>query len=89
MSERSVIEQLDAWVDGKPHHNNERDECCPDFSCCQPDLLAPEPARRAFRDAVVAGNENVYTAMLGQFLGGLVGDKAYVAGDPTSYETEQ
>ena len=42
--------QLDAWVEGKPFHNTEDDECCPDFSCCQPHLLQPVEVRKAFRD---------------------------------------
>jgi hypothetical protein len=25
------------WAEGNPHHNYVDDECCPDFSCCQPD----------------------------------------------------
>jgi len=27
-------EQLAKWVNGESIHNKERDECCPDFSCC-------------------------------------------------------
>lgn len=38
-------EQLELWVRGKSVHNDERDECCPDFSCCSPELLAPEHER--------------------------------------------
>ena len=34
--------QLDEWVKGNPIHNNVDDECCPDFSCCRPELLAPK-----------------------------------------------
>ena len=26
-------------------------ECCPDFSCCRPELLAPPEVRRAFKAA--------------------------------------
>ena len=33
--------QMEKWLAGHPEHNTERDECCPDFSCCQPHLLAP------------------------------------------------
>ena len=30
------LEQLEFWVTGNNVHNTERDECCPDFGCCQP-----------------------------------------------------
>ena len=61
-------EQLRRWVDGDPVHNDERDECTPDFSCCDRTLLAPREAREAFRDA----GEEERLAMLGGFLGRMV-----------------
>ena len=62
-----IQEQLDAWVNGEPHHNMARDECCPDFSCCQPELLAPKDVRLEFAEAT----ESKRHAMLGMFLGGI------------------
>lgn len=44
-------EQLDLWVSGKSVHNPTRNECCPDFSCCQPRLQWPEAKRRQFAQA--------------------------------------
>ena len=41
-------QQLDAWVEGRPIHHVERGECCPDFSCCRPDLLAPAHERKTY-----------------------------------------
>lgn len=38
--------QLLAWAQGRPYHNTVDDECCPDFSCCHPDLLEKDPAAR-------------------------------------------
>lgn len=77
-------EQLDEWVKGNPIHNKDRDECCPDFSCCEPDLLAPENVRIAFRDA----DEATRTQMLSMFLGQLIelktrngGPVVHIAGD--------
>lgn len=58
-------EQLEAWLEGRSLHNEERGECCPDFSCCQPTLLADEATRRAF----VRGDERVRNELLGMFLG--------------------
>lgn len=43
-------EQLDDWVKGNSWHNHERNECCPDFSCCQKHYKASEDERRLFRD---------------------------------------
>lgn len=35
-------DQLITWVEGISHHNNIDDECCPDFSCCQPEMFQKE-----------------------------------------------
>jgi len=61
-------EQVDLWVQGRSVHNPDRDECCPDFSCCQPDLLAPVEVRKAFQ----AAGEQQRIKFLSQFLGALV-----------------
>ena len=45
------MNQIDEWVEGRPVHNAEKDLCCPDFSCCKPDLLRPRKEREQFRDA--------------------------------------
>ena len=34
-----IREQMFKWVNGNPTHNHIDDECCPDFSCCYPDLF--------------------------------------------------
>ena len=76
-------EQLDEWVKGNPVHNKGRDECCPDFSCCQPKLLASEAVRRKFRDA----DEKARMGFLWMFLGAVIAlesdKKVYVSGDGT------
>ena len=41
-----VIEQTEAWVAGQPRHNTIDDECCPDFSCCCPDLFEVDRGKR-------------------------------------------
>lgn len=44
--------QLMAWLAGRPFHlRNDAlgiDQCCPDFSCCQPELLVCREIRRAY-----------------------------------------
>jgi len=71
-------EQLRLWVEGKPAH---ADECCPDFSCCVPELLAPEHERKAFADATQEGRY----AFLGGFLARAFANhgktKVHIAGD--------
>lgn len=51
----SIDYQLEQWVKGKPIHDHIRDKCCPDFSCCHPNLLAPEEIRKKFAEASKAG----------------------------------
>ncbi len=73
-------EQMDLWVEGKSVHNPDRDECCPDFSCCRPDLLAPVEERKLFRD-----RPEIRHDMLMMFLSKAIASynpdkKVYVAG---------
>jgi hypothetical protein len=56
-------DQLSRWVNGDSIHL--QDQCTPDFSCCQPQLLATEDERRKFASA----DENGRMSMLGMFLG--------------------
>jgi len=34
------------WVDGESQHNKVDDECCPDFSCCHPELFEKDKDKR-------------------------------------------
>lgn len=79
----TVKEQLELWVAGKSVHNPTRDECCPDFSCCQPELQADKETREVF----VRADENSQKEMLMMFLGGafyhsakLKGKTVYIVG---------
>ncbi len=79
----SYDEQLTSWANGEPTHVGDRldGQCCPDFSCCRPELLQPKEVREAF----VAADEDQRTRFLGQFLGLALADdpaKIYVAGVP-------
>lgn len=67
-------EQVDRWVSGESLHSDHRGcgpECCPDFSCCDPDLLQPLEVRRAFKRA--DSRERGKLCMV--FLGGLLAKK--------------
>jgi len=83
----TVDEQTAAWVEGRSIHNTARDECCPDFSCCQPELLASPEVRRAFQLA----DERTRHRMLGGFLNAAISahftkqdrrENVYIAGVP-------
>ena len=65
-------EQLELWVLGESRCPNDRDECCPDFSCCMPKLLADKKVREAFANA----DDEARAAMLGMFLGAAVSEAA-------------
>jgi hypothetical protein len=34
------------WAMGKPVHNLIDDECCPDFSCCKPEMFEIDATKR-------------------------------------------
>jgi hypothetical protein len=38
--------QLEGWLEGRSIHNRVDDECCPDFSCCVPELYHQDRAVR-------------------------------------------
>ena len=67
-------EQLAEWVKGNPIHNERMlgghliGECCPDFSCCKPELLAPVEIRELYSAAYKTDNTKVTSRMLGEFL---------------------
>lgn len=44
--QQRVIRQCLKWVNGKSEHNAIDDECCPDFSCCMPDLFEQDQTKR-------------------------------------------
>jgi len=82
--------QLELWVKGESVHNDELGECCPDFSCCKPWLLAPEHERRAFLKADQSGDNKTTTSMLFEFLGrAFASKKTYVAGYSENYKDEK
>ena len=45
----SWMEQLYYWVEGVSLHYGK--ECCPDFSCCIPELRAPKRVRERYLEA--------------------------------------
>ena len=83
----TVNEQLEAWVQGYSYHNHGRDECCPDFSCCNTLMNTPDRDRIRFQKAREEGDEQMEKNMLYGWLGEALAKhfaskKVYLAGDP-------
>lgn len=89
MTDRESVEkQLTEWIKGNSVHNELRDECCPDFSCCQPALLWSEETRKEFAEA---GDEK-RRGMLMMSLGAVLAhagkrDEVYISGLDGGMET--
>lgn len=47
----SIDEQLGRWVAGDSQHNHVHNECCPDFSCCCPELAWSTELRIQFMES--------------------------------------
>ncbi len=80
-------EQTRRWVAGESLHSDHRglgEECCPDFSCCNPKLLQPVEVRVAFLAAGPRAREKLCMAFLGGMLSASAPDvRAYITnGDP-------
>ena len=43
---RRVRAQTLAWINGRPYHEPVTNECCPDFSCCVPELFTADEQQR-------------------------------------------
>lgn len=75
--------QLALWVEGKSIHVP-NGQCCPDFSCCIPQLKAPKEERELFQELYLAKKHNEYEKMLMMFLGRalpiITDKKVYIAG---------
>ncbi len=81
MNDLSVRLQLESWVFGESVHNEDRDECCPDFSCCNKSIDTPMEVREVYFKAYHSGNEVVCYRLLMEFLSNaLSGENVYIAG---------
>lgn len=61
-------EQLQQWLVAKPVHNEEKNLCCPDYSCCNPKLLAPIHEREKYVGAVQNKLDDVWKEMQKKFI---------------------
>lgn len=68
-SEKAYEEQLKRWVRGDSCHLiGKFDSCCPDFSCCNPELLVNKKIRETFYAAYKQKNNQVVQGLLTTFL---------------------
>lgn len=85
MSEKDSIEyQLNQWLNGISLHNPIRDECCPDFSCCNGGNMLSLKMREEFFDAFRADDAEKQWGILSMCLSMLIADTdkdVYIAGD--------
>jgi hypothetical protein len=64
--QKSQIEQLELWVQGESVHT---EICCPDFSCCRPELKASQEDRDLYFSAFKNGKNELCHEMEMGFLG--------------------
>lgn len=74
--------QLEGWLAGRPSCPNTRGECCPDFSCCKPELMADEETRRRFVDAEDLDRHSMLAGFLGAAVALASEKRVHIAGDP-------
>ena len=75
------MQQINKWVEGESIHNDERDECCPDFSCCHNEVKTDQATRKRFRKAYLEGDDEIQNEMLMMFLGAaLKNENVYIVG---------
>ncbi len=78
------LEQLEKWAAGENVHNHVRDECCPDFACCQPNNhFSPELRAKFLQTYREGGSEACYPMLMMVLQGAMagVGVKVYLAGE--------
>ena len=80
-------EQIRRWVAGDAVCPNTRHECCPDFSCCKPDLAWPIEKRSKFAIADQGTREKMMMGALGALVAETTDKKVYISrGEPTDHE---
>lgn len=70
-------EQLRMWVEGESVCPNQDHECCPDFSCCKPQLRWPKDKRVLFAKSTQRQREGMLMGALGSLLSG---NNVYITG---------
>lgn len=66
--DESSKQQLEDWYNGISVHNMKKDECCPDFSCCNREIKTTFLLREKFCDAANNNDQETIDLILRQFL---------------------
>jgi len=77
--------QLELWLKGDSIHNKDKNECCPDFSCCNKKMKTDYKIRKLFYDAYHRKDYKVVDVLLMGFLSDAISTmnlkkKIYMAG---------
>ena len=64
--------QLSLWLKGQSVHNEERNECTPDFSCCIPSCEATLEDKLTFCDAWVERKSDIVSGMSVMFFSAML-----------------
>lgn len=71
--------QVEEWVKGNSQHNYIDNECCPDFSCCKPEMLVDEVTRKMFKNGTEKQRESfMYTFLANAIAICAPGKKAFI-----------
>jgi hypothetical protein len=62
-------EQLFQWLCGNSMHDIENDRCCPDFSCCHPELKEEIKVRKLYYTSFLEDDYDLQDSLLIIFLG--------------------
>ena len=70
-------EQTIDWVCGESRHfcHHPKGDCCPDFSCCHPELRVDFDTRVRFLQADLEGDRKAVSSFLSMFLGAMLNFK--------------
>jgi hypothetical protein len=79
-------EQLAQWVAGTSICPNTRHECCPDFSCCHPDMAWPLEKRAKFAAAPQGEREKMMMGALTSLVREVAPQARVTRGDPIDDE---
>lgn len=63
-----ISDQLIFWFNGHSFHDDERDQCCPDFSCCNSKIDTPISVRKQYLLAFLDGDKKTLNHWNGVFL---------------------
>jgi len=67
--------QLALWVEGRPLHDHDLDECVPDYSCCRREQAVPKEVRELYLKAHLEMDHVTLNRLTHEFLGRMLETK--------------